>query len=679
MPTYLVAFAVGDFDVREGRRRRPCPSVSWRPRGRRSSATGALDAAAGLVKELGDYFALPYPFAKLDVVAVPDFAAGAMENPGLITFREELRPASTPPTDRRAKRDEAVDIAHELSHMWFGDLVTMKWWNDVWLNEGFATWMKSKATDAWHPDYAAHIEALRTGLGIMSLDGLTSARAIRQPVSSTSEIEEAFDGISYEKGAFVLGMIEQWIGPEAMKRGVREYIRAHAWRSADSSDLLGALDAASGRDVSGVAATFLDRAGVPGVAVTSSCEAGKLTARARAVSVAPASASRRSRPTGPRGAFPCAFSPGPARPRRVRSWPLPRASIEIASPACPPWVLPNAREAGYYQSSLGEADVRAVAKNVAALGVAERMGLVGDLWAEVRSGELAPGVLFDALVAFDGETDSHVLRKVYAVLDAASRSLVEEAARPAFRNYVVARFKRAKARLGWQKRAGEADDAALARTHVLLGMGRVGGDPATLREAERLAARWLKDPSSVDADVASVAVPMASIDAGPARLADLHIALGRAKTPFERNVVLTALESFEDKTTRERAWDLAISDDVREQDATAIFPGAGARPERLRAFLAWLEKNWAVAKAKTPAGFAAGLVDVAGAACTNADLDAARAFFVPRVKELEGAARPLAESLESAAACTALRARDAEAVTEYFRSRNANGARQATR
>ncbi len=233
LPTYLLAFAVGDFDVREGAKS-PVPIRLVTVKGKAHLGDGALDATAGLVKKLGEYFALPYPFAKLDVVAVPDFAAGAMENPGLVTFREELLLLDPTHAGVEAKRLEAVVIAHELAHMWFGDLVTMKWWNDVWLNEGFATWMETKATDAWHPDYAINLDAVAEGLSVMDTDALENARAVRQPVSSTSEIEEAFDGISYEKGASLLRMIERWIGPETMQRGVRDYIHAHAWKNAEA-------------------------------------------------------------------------------------------------------------------------------------------------------------------------------------------------------------------------------------------------------------------------------------------------------------------------------------------------------------------------------------------------------------------------------------------------------------
>ena len=276
LPTYLLALAVGDFDVREGAKS-PVPIRLVTVKGKSALGESALEAAAGLVKQLGDYFALPYPFPKLDLVAVPDFAAGAMENPGLVTFREEiilLDPAHPSP---QSKRFEAVVIAHELAHIWFGDLVTMKWWDDVWLNEGFASWMEVKATDLWRPEYATRPGAAADDTRVMDTDGLSSSHPIRQRVTSTSEIEEMFDGISYAKASAVLRMIEQWIGPETMQKGVREYIRAHQWQNADATELLAALDQTSGRDVSGMAATFIDRPGVPSVEVKATCGGGKLS------------------------------------------------------------------------------------------------------------------------------------------------------------------------------------------------------------------------------------------------------------------------------------------------------------------------------------------------------------------------------------------------------------------
>ena len=668
LPTYLLAFAVGDFDVREGART-PVPIRLVTVKGKTGLGSGALDATAGLVKKLGDYFALPYPFAKLDVVAVPDFAAGAMENPGLVTFREELVLFDPARPSVQGKRDEALVIAHELAHMWFGDLVTMKWWNDVWLNEGFATWMETRATDAWHPDYAERLDAVAEGLRVMDTDALTSARAVRQPVTSTSEIEEAFDGISYQKAAAVLGMIERWIGPEAMQRGVRDYVRAHAWKSAEAADLLGALDRASGRDVSGMAATFLDRPGVPGVAVASKCDGGKLSFTFTQSAWRPLGVEPRGTDAPP-WRVPVCVHPANAATDPCTELTGARGSLEVpaASPpgACAPWTLPNAGQAGYYRVSLPEGDIRALVRGLGEIDVAGRIGLVSNLWAQVRAGTLAPDVLLDVLPAFDRETDSHVVQAVVATLAGFDHALVDDTSRMAFRTYVATRLWRAKQRLGWEAKDGEADDVALARTAVLQGMGWLAREPVTVREAATIAASWLKDPASVSPDVAAIAVPLGSMHAGPARLEELRAVVRSAKTPADRITAVTAMGTFSDRAILERAWDLALTDELRQQDASRLFRIATLRTERARAFFPWLQAHWNAARAKAPAGYQQGLVDVASAACTKEDLDAWTAYLEPRAKELEGAVRPLAENAEEATACTALRAHGAEAVAKYF-------------
>ena len=207
-------------------------------KGKSGQGALALEATSGLVDALASWFGIPYPYDKLDIVAVPDFAAGAMENAGLVTFREELLLLDPARASVRARRSQALVIAHELAHQWFGDLVTAAWWDDLWLNEGFATWMEWRIVDQWKPSFGARTDAVVDQLGVMDLDALASARAVRQPVVSTSEAQEAFDGITYEKGAAVLSTIERWIGEEAFQRGVRDYLTSNAFQSVHADRLL---------------------------------------------------------------------------------------------------------------------------------------------------------------------------------------------------------------------------------------------------------------------------------------------------------------------------------------------------------------------------------------------------------------------------------------------------------
>ena len=262
LPTYLVAIAVGAFDLREalaGTLAIRLAAVSGKAR----LGGGALAAARGQLVELERYFGRRYPYAKLDLLAVPSFGAGAMENAGLITFREE-RILLDERASLAARIGMAGLIAHEAAHQWFGDLVTMAWWDDLWLNEAFASFMADEIVDAWRPATRARLQALALKSQVMADDSLATARRIRQPVRSTSEAQEAFDSVTYAKGRAVLAMTEAWLGPDAFRAGLRGYLQRHEWGNATADDLYAALAAASdGRDVAGVMRSFTDQIGVP--------------------------------------------------------------------------------------------------------------------------------------------------------------------------------------------------------------------------------------------------------------------------------------------------------------------------------------------------------------------------------------------------------------------------------
>ena len=276
LPTYLLAFAVGDLVIDElkGRTTRPAVRIVSTNNSKAAANQEALKATAALIDLLGQWFGIPYPYDKLDVVAVPAFSAGAMENPGLVTFREDILLVDPARASMNSRRDQAITIAHELAHQWFGDLVTANWWNDIWLNEGMATWMESHVTDMWHPEWGANIDAVATGLDVMDTDGLAAARAVRQPAVSSADIEESFDEITYEKGGAILATIQNWIGEAAFRKGIHDYLVANANQSVETKKLFDSFNAVSGKDVSGLASGYLDQPGVPEVTIETVCDQG---------------------------------------------------------------------------------------------------------------------------------------------------------------------------------------------------------------------------------------------------------------------------------------------------------------------------------------------------------------------------------------------------------------------
>ncbi|MBC7172964.1 MAG: M1 family peptidase, partial [Polyangiaceae bacterium] len=267
--TYLVALAVGPLDIVEGGELppnavRPTPlrlrGIAARGRGRQLGP--ALEKVEPILRALEQYFGVPYPYAKLDLIAVPDFAAGAMENVGLVAFRETLLLLDTHAPSWQQRSVDYV-MAHELAHMWFGNLVTMEFWDDLWLNEAFATSMSYRAIAETHPEYRPALAELAAIESAMDIDAHVSARRIRQPIESEHDVRNAFDAITYRKGAGVLRMFERYIGPVAFREGIRAYLEEHREGNATSTDLVRALERASGMELGAAFASFLDRPGLP--------------------------------------------------------------------------------------------------------------------------------------------------------------------------------------------------------------------------------------------------------------------------------------------------------------------------------------------------------------------------------------------------------------------------------
>ncbi|HSY24775.1 MAG TPA: M1 family metallopeptidase [Polyangiaceae bacterium] len=664
LPSYLLAFAVGEFDIVSGQTS-PVPIRVVTTKGRGELGKAALEVTSALLARLTDYFGIDYPYPKLDLVAVPDFDAGAMENPGLITFRDTFLLLDPRRTTTAARRGQAEVIAHELAHQWFGDLVTIKWWNDIWLNEGFATWAEGKAVDLWRPAFGATMEQVAGLEHVMDADALASARAVRQPVRSTGEAMEAFDEITYEKGAAVLRMLEGWLGADMFQRGIHRYLRENAWKTASADDLFKALEYVSTQKIGELARGFLEQSGVPEVSLGWTCKADGAKLELR---------ESEWKPLG---------EPPSAVPRE---WTLPvcltgegsktkscftlgqEPIVRALGPTCPQWVYPNAELAGYYRFVLDRPKLLALARAAHSLDATDRLGLLTNAWAAVREGTLAPGVLLDMLPTFDSETDRYVQGQVIDILRSMDHALVADEARPAFRRFVVARLSAQKRALGWESESprAEDDEHKLERSRVLSALGDLAGDETTLDEADTFATRWLSDPTSVSNDVAAIAVPLASIRQGAARLVELRAAARSAKLPQDRVLAIRSMGMFDDPVVLRAAFDLTLTGEIKLSELNYVLgPAAGRRAGRATLY-AWEKDNWAELRKRFPGSLTRGLVSAASSACGAAERDDAKAFFTNAMKDVEGAQRPLDEAIERADLCTALRDHGAADVTAWL-------------
>ncbi|HEX3759088.1 MAG TPA: M1 family aminopeptidase, partial [Kofleriaceae bacterium] len=395
LPSYLIAFGVGPFEIVDaGRTRNGTPMRILALHGRAREAKWAAETTSRIVQLLEDYFAMPYPYDKLDQLARPTLFGGAMENAGLVTYASRLimrDPEHISPGERLAWVSVA---AHELAHQWFGDLVTTAWWDDIWLNEGFATWLAAKIVaqfdPAWHPDVldtAARETALRA-------DSVVTARRVRQPISNAGDIFQAFDGITYQKGANVLAMFEQAIGPDKFREGVRAYITKHRYGNATSADFIAAISEVAGRDVGPAFRSFLDQAGTPVVRSELRCEPGQppRLALAQHRYVRPGS------PPAPEGTpwqLPVcvAYDRGGARGQTCGELTAPTGEIALDARTCPAWVFANAGGRGYYRISQPEAALVALRdRGWKLLTPAERLVAFGDASAFAATGELDIGL-----------------------------------------------------------------------------------------------------------------------------------------------------------------------------------------------------------------------------------------------------------------------------------------------
>ncbi|HET9551749.1 MAG TPA: M1 family aminopeptidase, partial [Anaeromyxobacteraceae bacterium] len=612
---------------------------------------------------LEDYFGRPYAFGKVDQIGVPDFEAGAMENAGLVTYRE-VALLLDPATASLAQRKRVAEVVtHELAHQWFGNLVTMTWWDDLWLNESFATWMAYVVVDQWRPDWRVWLAFDQGKAAAMALDALRSTHPIRAEVRTVQEATEAFDLITYEKGGAVLRMIEGYLGADVFRDGIRRYMRRHARGNAMADDLWRALGEASGQPVVELANAWIRRPGFPVLSV----ELDGATVRL---------AQRRF------------FSrPGEADPEA--RWPVPvvlrwsaggavreerlllrdeRAELRLA--ATPDWLVANAGATGVYRVAPDAGLLAALSRHLGELSPAERVSLLSDEWALVRCGERPIEAWLGLASAFGGETDHAVLDELVARLSAIEHRLVADEDRPRFAAFVRQALGDQLARSGWDAAPGEGDEPRLTRAALVRAVGLVARDPALAAEAARRLDRFTSgERGAVEPNLQDAAVAMAARGGDAARFDAFRALFAREAEPAFKRRWLLALAAFEEPALAARAVDLAMGEGVPLQDWASFAAGLLANRTAREPFWARLRAEWPAVTARLANApmLLRRVVEAVGALTLPSHLAEARAFF--EAHPVEAARQAVDQTLERLAEEVALRERTHGAIGRWLAGR----------
>jgi cytosol alanyl aminopeptidase len=654
LPSYLVALASGPFATVDIPELGVPARVILMP-GQEPLARAAVELTGPILAELEDYFGESYPYEKLDFIAAPDFWYGAMENPGAVVFRDSLLLADPERPSVGQRRRLARVIAHELAHMWFGNLVTMAWWDDLWLNEAFADWLGTTVADRLFPSLGIVEQAYVSTFGPMRSDGRASAQPIRSHYGAGDDFTRNL-ALQYHKGKRVLAMFEHLLGREAFRDGLRAYIDANRWGSARADDLWRALAEETDSDIHRAIAGFIEQPGLPLLRIDPTPGGIRLSQRRYAPHGVELPEQHWEVPVGLRysvdGTVHEARLLLGAEPLTLE---LPQGTLE--------WVAPNAAGKGYYHWWLPPGQLAALIE--APLEPLEQAEMLGNLAALLDAGELDGARYLESLRASGERAEGVVLDQLLARLEALIEPFGPQHNGAAFRRFLRATLGPAMERIGALPRPGEPEAAAAVRPRLLALLGIHARDAAVGAFAAELAQQYLEDPASLDPELATAALEV-YVRRGDAELQeDMMRRAADAPDPVQRNVFLTAVASFHAEPLQQAALDYALSDALRPNEKWLQLWRAAGIPGRRDALLDWLFANYEavtdgltpIQKARIPA-FADG--------CSIGRLARARQFFADPVRRVAGTEDQLERVADSVRQCAALQQREAERVSAWL-------------
>ena len=668
MSTYLVAFIVGTLESTDPTMVGQTPIRLWAIPGKTHLARFGQDIAAASLSFFERYYDIPYPGRKLDLLAIPDFASGAMENLGAITFRETALLVDQRAATHAELERVADVVAHENAHMWFGDLVTMSWWNGLWLNEAFATFMEMLAVDAWKPEWKRWESFSMSRAAAFSVDGLQNTRPIEYPVRAPKDAEAMFDVLTYEKGASVLRMLEQHIGPTVFRNGVRDYLRKHAYGNADTKDLWISLGQVAKQPVPELMEGWIFQPGFP-LVTASVNQSSELVLTQQRFNYLDDGQSQHAR--GQRWHIPVqmrvVIGDKPTTSRLL----LEETEARFPVPSEFDSLFLNEGGHGFYRVRYApDLLARLLKTGLDKLAAVERFALINDAWAITIAGLMPITEYLDLAAQFATDRDKNVwalMLNSFAFLN----RLIDSDVRPALESLVRQRVSPAVMDIGWTPKRGESELTGQLRSELITALGKLGNDPLTQQRAAELYAAFKTNPAAIHPDLVPAVVSTLAFTGDQARYEEFTERFRTASTPQEERRYLFSLAEFRHKPLLEQTLARTLNGETRTQDAPFLISAVMGNVHGRELAWAFVKNNWDQMDRLFPKqGLRRMCGGIAALATPELERDV-HAFFTSRKIDLGG--KTLDQYLEQLRIAVNMQERDRKQLITYLHAHMPHG------
>ena len=656
LSSYLVAFAIGQFEEIEVKGMK-VPGRVITTKGKIELAQYAAKKMPEVLSALEDYFGVDYPYEKLDTVAVPEFPFGAMENAGLVTYREDILLVDEKNASQNSKERAVSIIAHELAHQWYGNLVTMQWWNDLWLNEAFASWMAAKITHQIHPEFESDLSLSKNY--VMAMDARVSTKPIRKPIKTEADIMDGL-GLAYSKGEAVLDMVENYIGEKEFKAGIRQYIKDHAFENTQADDLWNALSKSSGKDVGAVLGTFIEQSSYPLIKVD--LKGNKLTLTQSRFVTAGTEAKAQT------WTVPVSIKFGKGDKVKHKTILLTKQSQTIALDFAPDWIYPDSDAMGYYRWLLDEAQMQTLLANAKTqLTPRERKALISSADALLDAGFVSGGELLNILGEFIDDQHPEIVSTALGYLQSQKRTFIDESNNAQWANFISKRASSAIEKYGVAAKANEKTAISKLRPTLINLLAFEAKDKDIIATATKQAKAYIAGNDQVDPYLIGTYLTVAVYYGDEQLLNLVKSEFEKTKDPQKRTRLMNALGYAPTEKLQDDMLAYSLTDKINAPDLRYVLSGQSYTEARRLRFRNWVYANYSTIKEKLPPFAVANIPYYTGSGCELSSLETTDKFFAPKLKANPEFKRTLAKLDESVRNCVSLKQREQASVASYLK------------